>query len=146
MDTEESDTNDLTTSTKPYDRYCRQLDKEDTLIDQRLNWMIASESILFAALGLSNNHFSGVMSIVVPLVGVCVSIFIGISVRAAVSSYRNYRVKLLKLYPQSNDKEFLFPQLHRDDAIINNGFKSALVLPWVFLVAWTVIFLWALAN
>ncbi len=36
-----------------YERYCREIDKEDSLIDQRLNWMLAAQALLFGALGVS---------------------------------------------------------------------------------------------
>jgi len=146
MKDDESDANRLAIPLKPYKRYCRQLDKEDTLIDQRLNWMIASQSILFAALGLSNNSLFGIICIVVPIVGICVSSVVGISVRAAVSSHKNYRDNLEIACPPSADVEFHYPQLHRDKENIRRGFMSAMVLPWVFFAAWVIVLLWSLAN
>ena len=146
MKDDESGTTRVTIPLEPYKRYCRQLDKEDTLIDQRLNWMIASQSLLFAALGLTNNSLFSIISIVVPIVGLCVSYFVGISVRAAVSSYYKYSDKLVRACSPSADTEFHFPQLHRDEKNIRRGFKSALVLPWVFLGAWVIVLLWSLAN
>lgn len=146
MKDDKSDANRLSIPLEPYKRYCSQLNKEDTLIDQRLNWMIASQSILFAALGLSNNSLFGIICIVIPIVGICVSSVVGISVRAAVSSYKNYRDNLEIACPPSADAEFHYPQLHRDEKNIRRGFKSAMVLPWVFLAAWVIVLLWSLAS
>ena len=146
MQEDESGTNRVMIPLEPYKRYCRQLDKEDTLIDQRLNWMIASQSLLFAALGLTGNSLFSIISIIVPIVGLCVSYFVGSSVRAAVSSYDRYRDKLVIACPPSADIEFHFPQLHRGPKDIRKGFKSALVLPWVFLAAWAVVLLWSLVT
>ena len=146
MKDDESGTNRVMIPPEPYKRYCRQLDKEDTLIDQRLNWMIASQSILFAALGLTNNSLFSIISIVVPIVGLSVSCSVGISVRAAVSSYYKYRDRFVRACSPTADTEFHFPQLHRDEKDIRRGFKSALVLPWVFFAAWVIVLLWVLAN
>lgn len=147
MEGSESGTTSLMISPAWYDRYCRQLDKEDALIDQRLNWMITSQSILFAAIGLTGNSLFSIISFVVPVVGICISYFIGVSVRAAVSSYHRYSELFVKACPPSADWGlFHFPELHGEERDIRGGFKSALVLPWVFFGAWVVVLLWALAN
>ena len=82
METNETNlpTSDISLDT--YDRYCRQIDKEDDLINQRINWLLVSQSILFAALGISNRTILDV-TLEVALVGIGVSV--GISNEADVA-------------------------------------------------------------
>ena len=124
---------------KIYDRYCRQLDKEDKLIDQRLTWLLASQSILFGAIGLSNPDIAKITLMVLPLVGIGSAILTGASVWAAKASFENYRKTLLEVCPAAQDKDRAFPQLHRDPTNIRLGLRSAIALPGVFLVAWTLV-------
>ena len=56
-------------STEGYRRYCSQMDKEDELIDRRVNWLLTSQAILFAAVGLSGNNTAEIVLSVVPWVG-----------------------------------------------------------------------------
>jgi hypothetical protein len=135
-----------TFSKDAYDRYCRQIDKEDNLIDQRLNWMIASQSLLLGALGVSDQQIAGLMYLIIPIVGIGVSILVGLSVWAAISSLQHYRVDLEKACPQEYDKEKYFPQLHREPKNLCLGLVSPKALPWLFFGAWILILIWALAN
>ena len=129
-----------------YERYCREIDKEDNLIDQRLNWLIASQSLLFAALSLSDKPITGFMVWIIPIVGMGVSFVVGESVRGAVASLNQYRNNLIKACPKEWDKEKCFPQLHRDQKNLYRGLVSPRALPWLFLGAWTVVLLMVLIN
>ena len=135
-----------TISRDAYDRYCRQIDKEDSLIDQRLNWMLASQSLLFVALGISSQQIAGLMYLIIPIVGIGVSILVGVSVRAAVLSWQHYRENLEESCPQEYDQKKHFPQLHREPKNLSHGFVSAKTLPCLFLGAWILILIWAVAN
>ena len=42
-----------------YDRYCRELDKEDKLLNDRVTWLLVSQSILFAAVRLGGQDPGG---------------------------------------------------------------------------------------
>jgi len=129
-----------------YDRYCRQIDKEDNLIDQRLNWMLVSQSLLFGALGVSNQKIAGLMYLIIPLVGIGVSIMVGASVRAAVLSLQHYRDYMEKACPREYDKNMCLPELHREPKNLSRGLVSPKALPWLFLGAWILILIWAIAN
>ena len=133
-------------SQKAYDRYCRQIDKEDNLIDQRLNWMLVSQSLLFGALGVSNQRIAGFMYLIIPLVGIGVSILVGRSVWAAVLSLQHYRDHLKKACPDEYDKNLCLPELHREPKNLSQGLESPKALPWLFLGAWILILIWAIAN
>lgn len=69
------------TSFQPeYGRYCRQIDNEDGLVNQRINWLLSSQSILFAALGLTGKGTPVSVLQAVPWVGLGSSLAIGVSV------------------------------------------------------------------
>jgi hypothetical protein len=97
-----------------YRRYCSQIDKEDELIDKRANWLLTSQSILFAAVGLSGNEMTGIVLSIVPWAGLFSSFAIGVTVRAASFSLRDYRNKLEEVCPPINDpKEYSPPEQDR---------------------------------
>ena len=129
-----------------YDRYCRQIDKEDNLIDQRLNWMLASQSLLFGALAISDQKIAGLMHLIIPLVGLGISILVGSSVRAAVSSLQHYRDHLEEACSHEYDKNLCFPELHREPKNLSHGLVSPKALPRLFSGAWVLILIWAIAN
>jgi hypothetical protein len=123
-----------TTSFPPvYDRYCRQIDKEDELVNQRVNWLLSSQSILFAAIGLTGHD---AVSQVVPWVGLGSSLAIGMSVWAAVRSLNRYREVLLEKLQPEMDLLWHYPQLHRKHGNLRLGNISAIAIPLLFCVAW----------
>lgn len=128
-------------STEGYRRYCRQIDKEDELIDRRVNWLLTSQAILFAAVGLSGNGTAGIVLSVVPWVGLWSSLAIGVSVWAASLSLTRYRNKLMELCPPRNDSEQQYPQLHREGWIIMSGLLPTLIVPLIFSAAWIAVIL-----
>jgi hypothetical protein len=119
-----------------YDRYCRQIDKEDNLMDQRINWLLMSQSILFAAVGVSDASIAKITLKVVPFVGIGCSLGIGSSILAALLSLTRYRKTLEQVCPPSEDKDCCYPQLHRSECNIRLGLVSPIVLPIIFCVAW----------
>ncbi len=128
-------------STAGYDRYCSQINKEDELIDRRVNWLLTSQSILFAAVGLSGNGMTGIVLSVVPWVGLCSSFAIGITIWAASLSLTRYRNRLKELYPPRNDPKQYFPQLHRKEWIIMSGLLPSSIVPLMFSAAWIAVIL-----
>lgn len=129
--------NKATDFSQRYDRYCRQLDKEDQLINERVNWLLVSQSLLFAAVGLSGEGVTNIILKAVPWVGLFSSAGIGVSVLAALLSFKRYRKTLLKkVCCPSSDPDEYYPQLHRNPFYIVLGFVSAMVLPVLFCAAW----------
>lgn len=123
-------------STAGYARYSSQIDKEDELIDRRVNWLLTSQSILFAAVGLSGNEKVANVLSVVPWVGLFSSFAIGITIWAASISLAQYRYRLKEFYPPGNDPKQYFPQLHRKEWIIILGLLPSSIVPLIFSVAW----------
>ncbi len=122
-----------------YDRYCHQIDKEDGLIDQRVNWLLASQSILFAAVGISDGGSANDIIKVIPFVGIGCSIGIGFSILAAVRSIKRYREILQKKCPSDQDLLWCYPQLHRNPQNLLLGLISPIAVPTIFVLAWIVV-------
>ena len=121
--------------TKTYDRFCAQLDHEDELISNRINWLLASQSLLFGALKFGQGPDT--VSNVIICVGLFSSLIIGISTLAAVLAYRRYRKQLKNAFESANGAKKCFPQLNRDPCIMCMGFLSAIFLPLLFTLAWS---------
>jgi len=138
METNETNLPTSGISLDTYDRYCRQIDKEDDLINQRINWLLVSQSILFAALGISNRTILDV-TLEVALVGIGVSVFIGASVWGALLSLRSYRQKLIESCPPEKDVNCCYPQLHRSRFNMGLGLVAPILIPVLLLVAWIIV-------
>ncbi len=128
-------------STAGYNRYCKQIDKEDGLIDRRTNWLLTSQSILFAAVGLSGNEVAEIVLCVVPWVGLFSSFAIGVTVWAASLSLLRYRQTLQEIYPPKDDPEQYYPQLHRKEGFILLGLLPSSIVPLMFSAAWVAMIL-----
>ena len=126
---------------RKYDRYCHQIDKEDNLMDQRVNWLLMSQAILFAAIGVSNDNIAEITLIVIPFVGFFCSLGIGLSLLAAIRSLTRYRKILKDVCPSGEDIGCCYPQLHRRKNIIRLGLVPPIVLPFIFCTAWIVVFI-----
>ena len=124
-----------------YRRYCNQIDKEDEMIDKRVNWLLTSQSILFAAVGLGGNGAAEVALSVVPWAGLFLSFTIGITVLAASSSLRLYRKRLKEVYPPRSDQKKYYPQLHRNRSILKLGLVPSSIVPLIFSAAWIAVIL-----
>lgn len=119
-----------------YERYHRELDKEDGLVNDRVNWLLLSQSILFAAIGFAEQGTAQIIYKVVPWVGCFLSVAIWLSVVAAISSYGRFR-KLMKVNCSAEQYPLeAYPQLARCKGNIWLGHIAALSMPPIFIGAW----------
>lgn len=121
---------------KKYDRYCRELDKEDKVLNDRVTWLLVSQSILFAAVQLGGQGPGGNIVKIIAKVGCALSVIIWLSVLAAIFSFLRYRFRLRKCCPPANDPDEAYAQLHRWMLNIILGFTAPFVLPIIFFLAW----------
>ena len=121
---------------KVYERFCRELDKEDELLKDRVNWLLISQAILFAAVGFSSDGAGAGIAQVVPWVGIALALAIWLSIWAAISSYSRYRTELDALRELAGDLAAEYPQLNRSQQHLSLGFIAPLLLPPIFLAAW----------
>lgn len=117
-----------------YSRICAHLDKEDDLINNRINWLMASQALLFAALQFRNDV---IIMKTVAWVGVLSSSVIWFSVLAAILTFCHYLQLLKKACPPDCDPEECFPQLHRRSLFLSLGFLSPIFIPIIFVGAWS---------
>ena len=118
-----------------YNRYRSELEHEDNLINHRISWFLVAQTLLFTALGGALNCNKTALAATVILAGFFTSLLILISVRAAIKSFLDYRVRLegIKQEGASIDE---YPQLSRPVGTIKRGFVAPRGLPIVFSIAW----------
>jgi len=131
-----------------YGRYTAQMDKEDSLINNRINWLLASHTFLFAAVGvgkgITGQDIGETLAFVVPILGLASSLLIWISIIGAIRSFCRYRYMLNKVCCKNHDPSYQYPQLHRDKSNIVLGFLAPIGVPLVLAWGWSWL-LW-LAN
>jgi len=125
-----------------YLRYWQELDKEDKLVNDRINWLLLSQSILFAAVGFAGQGNGGGLSTVVSWVGLFLSVLIWVSVVAAVSSGLRFRMLMDTNCPENNYPDKEYPQLRRPWWNIVPGHIAPIFMPAVFVGAWV----WLIAT
>jgi hypothetical protein len=150
--------------TETYNRYTARMDAEDALIDQRMSWLLVSQSILFAALGLGSVATSHgatqpiTFRQVIPWVGAAGAFLQWLSIMAAVLTELRDRRELIRHYNerraelrQTDDKAAgtlpplgqlmrgLFPLLEPKSLRFYFGFAAPVFMPLVFLIAWSVV-------
>jgi len=121
-----------------YNRYRIELEHEDNLINQRVSWFLVAQSLLFAALGISLERKESELAATVILVGFFSSVFILISVFAAIAAFFRWR-SLLNRVKGEGTSEDEYPQLSRSSTtstIMICGFVAPVGLSVLFSAAW----------
>jgi hypothetical protein len=124
-----------------YDRYGAQLDKEDGLVNSRVNWLLATQTILFAAIKIGKENASPEILKAIRVVGFCSSIALLCAIFAACASFKRYRSQLLEKYEEVKDiiPRIDYPQLGRRMCILYAGDFGCLALPIIFAIGWLII-------
>lgn len=78
----------MTENEKLYARVVSRVDREDTLIERRLGWMLTTQGLLFAALALLNPTeahpiLAQWLAVAVPLIGLLMALSTGFTIRLA---------------------------------------------------------------
>jgi hypothetical protein len=109
---------------------------EDELINQRLIWLLTSQSLLFAGYGfllqLDKSPLpqqAKYFATLVPLTGLLLSVVLMVSVIAAV-------LEILRLHKKYRG---LGVELHDIEAPLILGLVTPLLLPLIFVVAWSLV-------
>lgn len=131
-----------------YERYTAQMDKEDSLINNRINWLLAAHTFLFGAVGVSKGiageAIGQTIAFVIPILGLASALLIWISIIGAIRSFCRYRYMLHEVCCENHDPNHQYPQLHRDKSNIVLGFLAPIGVPLVLAWGWSWL-LW-LAN
>jgi hypothetical protein len=126
-----------------------QMEHEDDLMGQRLNWFITSQSFFFSAYAIDiTSLFASpplttadvldsrqLLRIMIPLVAIIASIVILITISAGVLAMHNLR----ELFHRHVEKADLFdlPPVQGFRRTWAMGLAAPLLLPCVFLIVWT---------
>lgn len=136
------DTLDKTDNFKTvYDRYEAKLDEENDLVNNRVNWLLATQTILFAAIKIGKENTSVEVLNAIRVVGFCSSIALLCSIFAACASFKQYRNQLLEKYEGVGDsiEKIDYPQLTRRICHLYAGDFGSLALPAIFAIGWLII-------
>ncbi len=126
-----------------------QIEHEDNVINQRLNWFLASQSFLFTANAMVLNapatplfpQFSDtvrLLTLLVPIVAFCSCLMIHITMIAGVLALRN----LHEVVGQPPDVQEIgpLPPIHGSAVTRTLGLVGPLLLPFLFLIVWMLLF------
>ena len=139
-----------------YNRYISYLDKEDKLINSRINWLFATQTALFVARVASKGTPSiniEILNISIEIIGALISFFVYISISASLIQFIKYQ-KGLKNYCvevycvakgipcQDNGKtpcsiKKQFPRICREKSELVTGFIASFSIPSLFIVVWS---------
>jgi len=123
---------------------------EDNLAGTRLNWFIASQAFLLSALaiahttkeptvpGLHNDFYFPL----IPLLAIASCILIFLSIISGALAIRRWHRLLNQMIRQDPS----LPAIGRDDWIMRLGWSAPLVLPLVFLAAWSYVLISGLMS
>ena len=116
--------------------YCHQIDKEDELVNQRVQWLLMSQAILFAAVALESEAIKKIVQPVIPFVGLASSLAIWASVLAAIMTMWRYRRHLFVECEMYAGDESAFPECHRKWSALILGWFASFCMPLFFAGAW----------
>ncbi len=136
--------NNAKSSVEDYYKLFRdQIVHEDNLINNRTNWLLAAQGLLFAALGVLIRELEGGVTVsfkvkllmnVIPAVGISVTIFTFLSVLGAMMAMCDIKEKW-----EEQRIDAKLPPLQCKDAPRRLGFAAPILIPVTFVVAWLVI-------
>ncbi|HXU68607.1 MAG TPA: hypothetical protein VN947_04720 [Polyangia bacterium] len=118
-----------------------ELEHEDALLTQRLNWFVMSQSFLFTAFAIvtANAERSAAartavpLALFIPVVALCTSVAIAISIAAGLLTMRRIRREFAARTSDGGDE---LPPLHGRGHLRALGMVAPTVLPLVFTAVW----------
>jgi len=132
-----------------------RIEHEDSLIVQRLSWLVASQSFFFTAYAIVTNglasqpqsirtHFMEQLELLfrlIPVVAALTCILIYVSILAAVASMRRLRKAYRSRF--ASDEEGV-PPIMTQPPIRLFGHSAAVLLPFVFITIWLVLWMYGM--
>jgi hypothetical protein len=128
----------------------QQIEHEDNLVNQRLSWLLGSQSFLFTAYAISVNGppqirsreletHVGLLLILLPLVSIISALLIGLTVWAGMWTMQ----KLRRTYGQRFTKTFAreLPPIQSTGGALFLGHFAPIFLPALFIVIWLLLIL-----
>jgi hypothetical protein len=123
-----------------------RLDKENELMTQRLNWLVTSQSFLFAAFGVTLSfqektraeNISRLVELrgLIPVVAVGTSFLIYIAILAGLSAMIRDRTSLNQIVDRLREQKPGFPPVRSGWRRFWLGLAAPLLLPVLFIGVW----------
>lgn len=129
-----------------------QIEHEDNIISQRLNWFVSAQAFLFTANAIVLNssptpsfaqsrEAERLLILLVPVVAIFCCLFVYATVVGSVLALRNLRRSFSGQTDLQGTSDL--PPLHGNFLTRSLGLTAPVMLPMVFLVAWTILLLQA---
>jgi hypothetical protein len=123
-----------------------RLDKENELMTQRLNWLVTSQSFLFAAFGVTLSYQEKTVADnvsrldqlrgLIPVVAVGTSFLIYIAILAGLSAMIRDRTSLNQIVDGLREQKSGFPPVRSPWQRFWPGLAAPLLLPVLFIGVW----------
>jgi hypothetical protein len=118
-----------------------ELEHEDALLTQRLNWFVMSQSFLFTAFAIVTANAGRApaarnvvpLALFIPVVALCTSVAIAISIAAGLLTMRRIRHEFAA---RTSDAREELPPFHGRGHLRALGMVAPTVLPLVFSAVW----------
>ncbi len=126
-----------------YDALAHQIEREDNLVNNRINWFLASEGFLFAAAGViiscELHIVTKVLCVeIIAALGICIGIIIKSGIKGAELASEKLREEWKK--KEVFFREF-FPPPYGTGRACDLGRKPRTWLPIIIIIFWFVIFI-----
>lgn len=126
-----------------YEYLAKQIEREDSLVNTRITWMLTSQGFLFAALALIVNkdaraELYKILVFILPLTGASLSLIGLFGVYAANSALRKLKAK----WPDIEDDKFVRPFGGKTASFIGNipcySLPVTMCIIWLFILYMTI--------
>ena len=126
----------------------QQIEHEDNLVNQRLSWLLSSQSFLFTAYAISLNGPAiirsktlestvGLLILLLPLVSILSALLIGLTVWAGMWTMQKLRRQYARLFQSTFGDEI--PPIQSTGGALFLGHFAPVFLPILFIVIWLVL-------
>jgi len=128
----------------------QQIEHEDSLVNQRLSWLLGSQSFLFTAYAISVNgppqirskaleSTVGLLILLLPLMSIISALLIGLTIWAGMWTMqklrRTYRRRFTEMFAQE------LPPIQSTGGALFLGHFAPIFLPALFIVIWMLLIL-----
>lgn len=127
-----------------YKLYRDRIKSEDTLVSNRLTWLLLPQAVLFgicATSVFSKEGFSVFGLALVTTLGIGVCVLGNFSIGAALTTIEQMRQLYADNFRHCDPK---LPPLTADEGMNNRGKWAARYLPWCFIICWLLLFLYGI--
>lgn len=124
------------------DRIRSMIEHENTLENNRLNWLLITQGLLFAAVGVAlESNVRPLFIYICSAAGLVTSLSAGIHLRHGRRAMNDLLKKFKERIPDYGGPRVIGLDMQKDVSPVKRYLIPPYFLPWVFIVLWVVIFL-----